>query len=60
VGSTSSEPVAVRRRNVPPVSPPTVMSYSQMFHAPVQAATLPIFDVLSDGQRIEKMIFLPS
>ena len=36
------------------------MSYSQMFQAPVQALTVPIIDVLLDGQRIEKTIFLPS
>src|ERR1700758_1409537 len=50
----------VTRRNVPPVRPPVVMSYSQTFQWPVQAATSPIFTALSAGQRIENRIFLPS
>src|SRR6516164_1760308 len=50
----------VMRRNVPPVRPPVVMSYSQMFQWPVQAATPPMVTALSAGQRIENRIFLPS
>src|ERR1700761_1873997 len=50
----------VTRRNVPPVRPPVVMSYSQMFQWPVQAATPPICTALLVGQRIENRIFLPS
>src|SRR4051812_20905543 len=57
----SSSPVdEVTRRNVPPVSPPVVMSYSQMFQWPVQAATPPMVTALLAGQRIENRIFLPS
>ena len=36
------------------------MSYSQMFQAPVQAATSPIFEVFEVGHFIENTIFLPS
>src|SRR5665213_2105882 len=36
------------------------MSYSQMFHWPVQAGWAPMVEVFDDGQRIEKTIFLPS
>ena len=50
----------VTRRNVPPVRPPVVMSYSQMFQWPVQAGAPPICTALSAGQRIENRIFLPS
>jgi hypothetical protein len=62
VASTSSDSVElVRRRNVPPVSPPVVMSYSQMFQWPVQAGwPSDVFDVFDAGQRIEKISFLPS
>src|SRR5471030_3273997 len=57
----SSSPVDdVTRRNVPPVRPPVVMSYSQTFQWPVQAATPPICTALLAGQRIENRIFLPS
>ena len=36
------------------------MSYSQMFHAPVQAGTSPIVEVFDVGHLIENTIFLPS
>ena len=48
------------RRKLPPVSPPVLMSYSQMFQWPVQAGTPSMVDVLLAGQFIEKTIFLPS
>ena len=49
------------RRRLPPARPPLVVSYSQMFHAPVQAGAPPaMVAVLLAGQRIEKTIFLPS
>ena len=48
------------RRNVPPVKPPVVMSYSQTFQRPVHAGTLLIVAVFDVGQRIENTIFLPS
>ncbi len=57
----SSSPVDdVTRRNVPPVRPPVVMSYSQMFQWPVQAGAPPMVTALEAGQRIENRIFLPS
>jgi len=57
----SSEVVElVMRLNVPPVRPPTVMSYSQMFQWPVQAGPPSIVEVLEVGQRIANTIFLPS
>ena len=57
----SSSPVDdVTRRKVPPVRPPVVMSYSQMFQWPVQAGAPPIVTALALLQRIEKRIFLPS
>src|SRR5471032_1647978 len=60
-GWMSSSPVDdVMRRNVPPVRPPVVMSYSQMFQWPVQAATPPMVTAFALGQRIENRIFLPS
>jgi hypothetical protein len=48
------------RRRLPPARPPLVVSYSQMFHWPVQAGTPSMVAVLLLGQRIEKTIFLPS
>ena len=48
------------RRKVPPVRPPAVMSYSQMFQRPVQAGCAVDRGGVVVGQRIEKTIFLPS
>ena len=45
---------------MPPVTPPVVMSYSQMFQRPVHAGWPPVVAVFAAGQRIAKMIFLPS
>src|ERR1700749_4657141 len=56
----SSPGAEVPPRNVPPVRPRVVMSYSQMFQWPVQAGTPPICTALLELQRIENRIFLPS
>jgi hypothetical protein len=48
------------RRSVPPLSPPALISYSQIFQWPVQAGWPPIVDVFDAGQFIANTIFLPS
>src|SRR5712675_2097252 len=48
------------RRKLPPVRPPVLMSYSQIFQWPVQAGLASIVEVLDVGHRIAKTIFLPS
>jgi hypothetical protein len=48
------------RRNEPPARPPLVMSYSQMFQRPVQAAAPPTVEVLVVGHLSANTIFLPS